>query len=117
MPRVQARARRAVFGLLVGAATLYLPVVYGIVARGGNGAPIALGFGLLSMGLAWGAGCSLEDRRRGTVRGLATVGALAPWITFAPLPSVSFPPLERGLMVLASLLAAAALVVLLRRRL
>lgn len=99
------------------AAVVQLPVVYGVVARGGAGAPLALALGLLSMGLAWSAGCSLEDRRRGTVRALAALGVLAPWLSFAPMLPVPFPAWERALMGLSSLLAALALIVLLRRRL
>lgn len=110
------RASRLVpFALLVGAAIVQLPLVYTLVARADVAPPVALAAGLLSMGLAWSAGCSLEDRRKGTVRSIALAGALAPWLAFAPGFPVAFAAWERALLGACSVLSAAGLVLLWRR--
>lgn len=103
------------FALLVGAAVVQLPLVYTLVAREEVPPPVALAVGLLSMGLAWSAGCSLEDRRRGTVRSIAAAGALAPWLAFAPAFPVPLAAWERALLVACSILSTAGLVLLWRR--
>lgn len=108
-------SRLVPFALLVGAAIVQLPLVYTLVERRDAAPPVALGVGLLSMGLAWSAGCSLEDRRKGTVRAISLAGALAPWLAFVPSFPVDFAPWERLLLAACSLLSAAGLALLWRR--
>jgi hypothetical protein len=108
-------SRLVPFVLLVGAALVQLPLVYTLVAREEVSPPVALAVGALSMGLAWSAGCSLEDRRRGTVRGIALAGALAPLLAFAPSFPVRLAAWELGLLLACSVLSAAGLVLLWRR--
>lgn len=103
------------FLLLVGAAVVQLPLVYALVGRDDPPIPIVLSAGLLSMGLAWSAGCSLEDRRKGTVRGIAAAGALGPLLGFMPGFPVAFDAMEQVLLLACSGLSAAGLVLLLRR--
>lgn len=103
------------FALLVGAALVQLPLVYTLVGRGDAPILVALSVGLLSMGLAWSAGCSLEDRRKGTVRAIAAAGVLAPLVTFTPGFPISFAGWEQLLLVACSVLSAAGLGLLVRR--
>lgn len=109
------RDRLVTFGLLVGASLVHLPLIHGLVAQDGRLAPVALSDGLLSMGLAWSAGCSLENRRRGTVRGIAMAGVGAPLVAMLPFFPVSFAPWEHALLILGSALSALGLYTLLRR--
>lgn len=79
--------RRATFGVLVAASLLHLPLVYRLIARDDTPPAAAISIGLLSMGLAWSAGCSLENRRRGTIRGIAGAGLAAPLLVLVWGPS------------------------------
>lgn len=74
--------RRATFAVLVAASLLHLPIVHRLVGHDQAPPPAAITVGLLSMGLAWSAGCSLENRRRGTVRGIAAAGLAVPLLVF-----------------------------------
>ena len=68
----------------LGAALANLPIVYHLVLWDGTSPWLPLIFGFLAMGLAWGAGFIIEERRRwyalaiGVVGVLEGVGALAP---------------------------------------
>jgi hypothetical protein len=79
------RARWVAAGLLVLAALFDLPVVYRVAAEDRLPPPVALGFGFLAMGLAWGAGFQIEGRRRWFVLLAGVVGALQ---VAAPLAGV-----------------------------
>lgn len=70
--------------LMVAAALAHLPLVYLLVADATLGPPIAVGVGLLAMGLAWSGGVSLEGRRRGTARAMAFAGILEGSLAFVP---------------------------------
>ena len=103
------------FALLVAASVAFLPLVYALVARASAPPPIAMSAGFLSMGLAWSAGCSLADRRKGTVRLIALGGALLPLLALLPGFPVAFAGWERVVLVLCSVLCAAGLALLARR--
>jgi hypothetical protein len=75
------------FVLLTGAAAATLPVVYALVRPDLAVAArlVALFLGLLAMGLAWAAGASLEDRRRGSVAAVCALGVVAPALAAVPV--------------------------------
>lgn len=110
------RDQVATFVLLVGASLAHLPLVYGLVGEDARLAPVALSDGLLAMGLAWSAGCSLEDRRRGTVRGITMLGIAGPVVALMPFFPIGFAPWEQALLILGGALSTLALYVLVRRR-
>lgn len=70
--------------LLVLASLLHLPIVYLLVAGGVSFPSVTLLVGLLSIGLAWCGGVSLEGRRPGTVRTIAGVGLAEGILAFVP---------------------------------
>ncbi|GEM_PF-4482027 len=81
------RAKLVPFALLSGAAVANLPVVYTLVRPDLDATArlFALFLGLLSMGLAWAAGASLEDRRRRSVAIVGALGVLSPLLAVAPV--------------------------------
>jgi len=70
--------------LLVLASLLHLPIVYLLVALNEAMPTVTLFVGLLSIGLAWCGGVSLEGRRPGTVRVVAAFGVAEGALAFAP---------------------------------
>jgi hypothetical protein len=79
-------AKLVPFALLTGASVVTLPVLYALVRPDLDdiARPTALGLGALSMGLAWAAGVSLEDRRKGSVVLLCALAVLSPLVGVAP---------------------------------
>jgi len=113
-------SKLAPFALLTGASVATLPVLYGMAQRLQE-SPImavtfvALGLGLLAMGLAWAAGASLEDRRRGSVR-FVGVMALAPFVVAGfPGARVAFVATDYAWLGASALLSIVALVMLSQR--
>lgn len=105
---------RAAFALLVVAGVAHLPVVHALVARDEQAPPLVLGMGLLSMGLAWSAGCALQRRRRRTVLGIGALAVLEPALLLAPAMREPLAP-HLGLLALASACALAGLALSWRR--
>lgn len=108
------RRLRWTFLLLVVACVLLLPVIYHVVSRDKAGAPLALSLGLLAMGLAWSGGCALENRRRGTVRGIAALGVALPLLALLPAFPEPFAAAERAFLAGAAGASALAVALLLR---
>lgn len=104
------------FGLLALASVASLPAIHGLVDPSLDFVArlYALYFGLIAMALAWAAGASLEDRRKGSVALLAALGALNPLLALVP-PTRDV--LGKGLwwMVAGSALSLAALALLAMR--
>lgn len=101
--------------LLVAASLLHLPLVYLLIAHTELTPPFALTVGLLAMGLAWSGGCSLEGRRRGTVRALAAAGVLEGALVVVPQIADALGP-SKWLFVAIGACSALALLALLRAR-
>jgi hypothetical protein len=70
--------------LLLTAALLHLPLVYLLIGRPEVTPVLSILVGLLSMGLAWGSGVSLEGRRSGTVLILSSFGVAEGALMFLP---------------------------------
>lgn len=99
--------------LLVAAALAHLPLVYLLVGDSARSPALVIAIGLLSMGLAWSGGVSLEGRRQGTVRAISMLAIAEGAIVFAPLD----PPLgsARWLFLVVAALAGGALWIVLSR--
>lgn len=105
---VRGRASVATSLLLIAAALADMPAVYVLVARARTPPALSLGFGFLSMGLAWAAGFELEGRRAWFVKLAAALGALQVVAAFAPIglplaPLVASGALAGSAFVIASL--------------
>ena len=100
--------------LLVLASLAHLPVVYGIVRDGTLAPPIGLLIGLLSMGLAWASGVSLEGRRIGTARALAALGVAEGALALVPAIGAALDGARWLLVVIAALCGGAYLVLRVR---
>lgn len=98
---------------LVAAATLHLPAVYLLVAHTTLSPPFALSVGILSMGLAWAGGVSLEGRRRGTARAFAALGVAEGALAIVPQMGEALGN-ARWFFLGVSALSALALLVLVR---
>ena len=98
---------------------LHLPVAYQIVSDSASfeaaslAAALALGIGLVGMGLAWCAGCALEQRRRGSVRVVAVLGIVEGGLAF--WPALHLNTGEKALLTAAAGLSLIALVRLMKK--
>jgi hypothetical protein len=112
------RAKLVPFALLSGAAVVNLPVVHSLAQPGLDfGARlVALFLGGLAMGLAWAAGASLEDRRRGSVAAVCALGVLSPLMAAAPVARALVGPTLPWLVACAALALAGLVALRLRWR-
>lgn len=97
------------FLLLLAACLALLPIVHPLVAEARVDPPVVIGLGLLSMGLAWAGGCSLQARRRRTVYAIAVAGVALPLLAWTPMLAPAFEGWPRALALTGSVLSALGL--------
>lgn len=103
------------YSLIISGSILDIPVVYQQVRDDESLHALPLALGLISMGLAWAAGCSLENRRKGTVAALLALGIVQPLLVVIPLPGVILTPTSELLLVVSAASAGLGAVLLARR--